>query len=182
MTIPYVRMVAGPMDYTQGAMRNATRGNFYGINNEPMSQGTRCRQLAEYVIFEAPFTMLCDSPSNYMREEECTSFIASIPTVWDETKALDGKIGEYAVIARRSGKDWYVGAMNDWNPMDLDIDLGFLPAGKYSIEIFRDGINADKAARDYAREKKEISISASTPSVKAHLAPGGGWVAKISKL
>ena len=182
VTIPYVRMIAGPMDYTQGAMRNATRGNFYGINNEPMSQGTRCRQLAEYVIFEAPFTMLCDSPSNYMREEECTSFIASIPTVWDETKALDGKIGEYAVIARRSGKDWYVGAMNDWNPMDLDVDLGFLPAGKYSIEIFRDGINADKAARDYAHEKKEISVSASSSSVKAHLAPGGGWVAKISKL
>ena len=104
VTIPFVRMLAGPMDYTQGAMRNATRRNFRAVGSEAMSQGTRCRQLAEYVIFESPFNMLCDSPSNYMREPECTEFIASVPTTWDETVGLDGRVGEYVSIARRKGR------------------------------------------------------------------------------
>ena len=115
VTIPFVRMVAGPMDYTQGAMRNATRGNYRPVNSEAMSQGTRCRQLAEYVVFESPLNMLCDSPSNYMDEPECTGFIAEIPTVWDETKVIDGRIAEYIATARRSGGTWYIGAMTHRN-------------------------------------------------------------------
>ena len=97
VTIPFIRMLAGPMDYTQGAMRNATKKNYKPIRTEPMSQGTRCRQLAEYVVFESPLNMMCDSPTNYMAEQECTDFIAAIPTVWDETVALDGKVAEYVV-------------------------------------------------------------------------------------
>jgi len=144
--------VAGPMDYTQGAMRNATKNNFRPINSEPMSQGTRCHQLAEYIVFEAPFNMLCDNPSNYMRELESTKFIADIPTVWDNTKALDGKLGEYVVIGRQKGTDWYVGAMTNWDAREITVDLSFLAAGDYQVEIFRDGINADRAAQDYKHE------------------------------
>ena len=115
VTIPFVRMVAGPMDYTQGAMKNVRRSNFHAVNSEPMSQGTRCRQLATYIVFESPFNMLCDAPSNYMKEEECTEFIAQVPTVWDETKMLEGKISEYIATARRSGDTWYIGALTNWD-------------------------------------------------------------------
>ena len=173
VTIPFIRMVAGPMDYTQGAMRNANKYNFAPVYTEAMSQGTRCRQLAEYVIFESPFNMLCDSPSNYKNEDECTRFIASMPTVWDETIALDGKVGEYLVIARRKGFHWYVGAITNWEERDLVIDLSKLPNfSAKSGHIFRDGINANRAARDYASE----TIQVMGDKVKVHLAQGGGAV------
>ena len=177
VTIPFIRMVAGPFDYTQGAMRNATKKNYKPVNSEAMSQGTRCRQLAEFIIFDSPFSMLCDSPSNYMSEPECTKFIADVPTVWDETKVLDGKVGDYIVTARRSGDAWYVGAMTDWDARDMVVDLSFLPAGNYQIEVFKDGINADRAARDYKKTVEDF-----TPGkVNIHMAPGGGWTAKITK-
>ncbi len=178
VTIPFLRMLAGPMDYTQGAMRNATRNNYRPVNSEPMSLGTRCRQLAEYVIFDAPFTMLCDSPSNYLQEPECTEYIAEIPTVWDETLVLNGKIGEFVTMARRKGDTWYVGSMTDWTPRDMTVELGFLPAGRYSVEIFKDGANAHRAARDYAKEEQTVVPG---DKLKLHMAPGGGWVAKIVK-
>ena len=171
VTVPFTRFVAGPADYTQGAMRNATRENYYPSNSEPMSQGTRCHQLAEYLVFDAPLTMLCDSPSNYRKEEECASFIASIPTVWDETIALQGKIAEYVVIARRSGSKWYVGALGNWDARDLEIDLSRLGIGAKQGEAFVDGINAHRAASDYRREK--VSVNGTW---KVHLAPGGGAV------
>ena len=170
VTIPFTRLVAGPADYTQGAMRNATRGTYHPNHSQPMSQGTRCHQLAEYLVFDAPLTMLCDSPSNYLREPECTEWIAAVPTVWDETVALDGKIGEYVVMARRSGDTWYVGALNGWEPRDLTLDLGFIPAG--SAVVFADGPNAHRAAQDYLR--REISLTGAPLTI--HLAPGGGWV------
>ena len=176
VTIPFIRMVAGPMDYTQGAMRNAVKGNYAPVYSEAMSQGTRCRQLATYVIFESPFNMLCDSPSNYEREEECTGFISRIPTVWDETVALDGKVGDYVTIARRSGKEWYVGGLTDWNPRDVVLDLSFLGEGNYKMELFKDGINADRAACDY--KKETLSVPADR-KLKIHLAPGGGYAARI---
>ena len=178
VTIPFIRMLAGPMDYTQGAMRNATRGNFRAVGSEAMSQGTRCRQLAEYVIFESPFNMLCDSPSNYMREEECTRFIADIPTTWDETVGLDGRVGEYVSIARRKGDTWYVGGMTDWNARSLTVDLGFLGEGSYTAELFRDGVNADKAARDYKCEAVEIPADR---KMTVKMAPGGGFALKITR-
>ena len=173
VTIPFIRMVAGPMDYTQGAMKNANKNNFAAIYTEPMSQGTRCRQLAEYVIFEAPFTMLCDSPSNYLNEDECTQFIASVPTTWDETVVLDGKVGEYLVIARRKDFRWYIGAITNWEERDLYLDLSILPNfGAKSGQIFRDGINANRAARDYVAEQIQVMGN----KVKVHLAEGGGAV------
>ena len=179
--IPFLRMFAGPLDYTQGAMRNATRRNYHPVNSEPMSQGTRCRQLAEYVIFEAPLTMLCDSPSNYLAEPECLRWMAAVPTVWDETVALDGKVGDYAAIARRSGNDWYVGAMTDWDAREMEIDLArFLPAGRYQVEIFCDGPNADRAARDYRHVTEELTVSAGQ-KMTVKMASGGGWTAKFSR-
>lgn len=141
-----------------------------------MSQGTRCRQLAEYIVFESPITMLCDSPSNYLQETECFGFIAGIPTVWDETVALKGSVGEYIAIARRSGDTWYVGAMTDWSPRELELDLSFLPAGSYEVESFADGINADRAARDY---RKQIAVLPQDRRLKIRMAPGGGYAARI---
>ena len=178
VTVPYIRMMAGPMDYTQGAMRNAARGSYRPVHDEGMSQGTRCRQLAEYVIFDSPLNMLCDSPSNYMNEKECTSFIAEIPTVWDETVGIDGKVGDYIAMARRKGDVWYVGSMTDWEARTLKLDLSFLPEGEYVIEIYRDGVNADRAARDY---KKVVTDLPADRIIVAEMAPGGGFVAKIMK-
>lgn len=177
-SIPFIRMMAGPMDYTPGAMRNATQDDFRPINDNPMAKGTRCNQLAEYVVFYAPLQMLSDNPTIYMREKECTDFIIQVPTTWDETVPLDGKVGEYVAVARRKGNDWFVGAMSNWDARDITLDFSFLPAGKYTAEVFKDGVNADRNATDY---KKEIITISSGDKINIHLAPGGGWAAKISK-
>lgn len=176
VTVPFIRMAAGPMDYTQGAMRNASKSNYRPVYNEPMSQGTRCRQLAEYVVFDSPLNMLCDSPSNYIAEAECTEFIAACPETWDESLGVNGKIGKYITIARRSGDAWYVGALTNWDGRDITLDLSFLGEGEWTLDIFQDGPNAEKAARDY------VHTTATVPAnrkITAHLAPGGGWAAKI---
>lgn len=170
--IPFIRQFAGPMDYTQGAMRNAIKKNYNPVNSEPMSQGTRCRQLATYVIFDSPLNMLCDNPSNYRREPECTAFIARIPTVWDETLGLDGKVGEYITMARRSGDEWYVGGLTNWDKRDIIVDLSFLEEGFYEIELFKDGINADRAACDY---KRVVMPVPEDRQLKVTLFPGGGF-------
>ena len=181
VTIPFVRMAAGPLDYTQGAMRNATKKNFRTVRTDPMSAGTRCRQLAEYVVFDSPLNMLCDSPSNYMEEDECTRFIAAVPTVWDETKSLDGKVADYIVMARRRGNTWYVGGMTDWTARDIQVNLDFLADGEYEVEIFRDGINADRTACDYKREVISLSVkNQKVDPLDLHLAPGGGFAVKIT--
>lgn len=178
VTIPFIRMLAGPMDYTQGAMRNAIKSNYVPVYTEPMSQGTRCHQLALYTIFESPFNMLCDAPSNYEKEAECINFIAGIPTVWDKTVVLDGKVGEYIVVARQNNENWYIGGITDWNARDLTVDFSFLESGNYAVELFKDGVNADKTASDY---KKEKTVLNSNKKLVVHLAPGGGFTAKISK-
>ncbi len=178
VTMPFIRMLAGPVDYTQGAMNNANKENFQAIYSEPMSQGTRCRQLAEYVIFDSPLNMLCDAPSNYLKEPQCTQFIANIPTVWEETKVLHGKVGEYIAMARQKDNVWYVGALTNWDARDMELDLSFLGEGEYQAEIFEDGINADRVGKDY--KHKTIRLSANK-KVKIHMAPGGGFAMKIWK-
>lgn len=174
VTLPFTRMLAGPMDYTPGAMINATKEQFRPIFQHPMSQGTRCHQLAMYVVFESPLQMLCDSPSNYLREIECMEFLARVPTTWDETRVLAAKISDYIAIARRHGNDWYIGAMTDWTARDLMLDLSFLGDKKYTIELFQDGINADRNAMDF---KKQVMTVQRGEQLKIHLAPGGGWAA-----
>ncbi|MDQ1296105.1 MAG: alpha-glucosidase [Bacteroidota bacterium] len=177
VTIPFIRMVAGPMDYTPGAMINMDKTNFTPQFTRPESQGTRAHQVALYIIFESPLQMLSDTPSNYMKEQETTDFIVNIPVVWDDIIGLSGKVGDYLLLARRSGKEWFVGALTDWTSRDMVLDLSFLPAGDYNMEIFQDGINADRHAGDY----KHININVrSGEKLKIHLAPGGGYAARIS--
>ena len=179
VSIPYLRMIAGPMDYTPGAMRNSNKANYRPINSNPMSQGTRCEQLAMYVVYEAPLQMLSDNPTIYMREQECTDFITSVPTTFDATVALDGKVGEYVALARRKGDTWFVGSMSNWSARDMTLDFSFLGDGDYQAVVFKDGINADRDATDY---KKEIIKISKDSKLNIHLAPGGGWAARIEKL
>ncbi len=178
LSLPFTRMLAGPMDYTPGAMRNATKGRFLPDFELPMSQGTRCHQLAMFIVYESPFQMLCDSPSAYEREPEALGFLSGVPTVWDETKPLDGKIEDYLVLARKSGPDWYAAAMTDWTPRTLELRLDFLEEGTYEAEILSDGINADRYAPDYRREIKTLRRG---DRLKIELASGGGWVARFRK-
>jgi alpha-glucosidase len=177
VTLPFTRMIAGPMDYTPGALVNMDKANFTPNFTRPESQGTRAHQVALYVIYESPLQMLADSPSNYMKEQETTDFIVKIPVVWDDILGIDGKVGEYLLLARRSGKDWFVGAITNWTSRDIDLDLSFLPAGSYSMGIFKDGINADRYAGDYKYLKTKVK---SGDKMKIHLAPGGGWAARIT--
>lgn len=174
--VPFIRQVAGPVDYTQGAMRNAVKGSYFPCNSEPMSQGTRCRQLALYVIFESPLNMLCDTPDNYMRETECTDFITKIPTVWDETRILDAKVGEYIITARRKGDTWYIGGITDRTARDLEIDCSFLNNKSYVGGLLKDGVNAHRIGKDYKYESVRLNKES---KLKIHLAPGGGFAIKI---
>lgn len=177
VTVPFIRMMAGPMDYTQGAMRNATKENFRAINTEAMSQGTRCRQLAQYVVYESPLSMLCDNPSNYYKEKESIEFIASVPTVWDETKVLSAKVGEYIVTARRQGNDWFIGGLTNWDARTTKIDMSFLAEGSYEVEMFVDGINAHRVAIDYTRTVFPLN----TKSLDVKMSSGGGFAIHIKK-
>lgn len=179
VSIPFIRMISGPMDYTPGAMRNAIKANFRPLNSAPMSQGTRCNQLAMYVLYEAPLQMLADNPTIYMKEQECTDFITKIPTTFDETVALEGKVGEYAALARRKGDIWYVGVMSNWEARELILDFSFLGIGNYEALVFKDGVNADREATDY---KSEVIKVNSVDKLTIKLAPGGGWAARINKL
>ena len=175
VTFPYIRMAAGPVDYTQGAMLNAGR-KYVPNRSEPMSQGTRCHQLGMYVTYESPFNMLCDTPIHYEREKECTDFIASVPTVWDETVALDGKVGEYVIVARRSGDVWYIGGLTNWDARDVELDLNVLGAGGWNVEMFADGVNVEKNAKDY-----KVVRTQNTDKLKVRMASGGGFAARLTR-
>lgn len=178
VTMPFIRMLAGPVDYTQGAMHNANKRCYHSSMDTPMSQGTRCRQLAEYVVFESPLNMLCDSPTNYDREEECTEFIAAIPTVWEQTVAMNGEIGKYITMARRKGDVWYVGSLTNWDARTLTLELSFLGAGRWKAEMFHDGVNANRLASDYQKTVTDIPASR---KLTVKMAQGGGCALKIYK-
>ena len=186
VTIPFLRALPGCFDYTPGAMMNAVRSQFFGNNDHPMSQGTRVHQMAMYTIFDAPLQMLADSPTKYMQNQECTDFIAQIPTVYDLVVPLDGKLGEYVVVAKRKGARWYIAAMNNWQARDLTVDLSLLIKMNETnnkleklngrANIFADGINADREATDYKHTQRQIN---SDDKLQIHLAPGGGWTAIV---
>ncbi len=178
LTLPFIRQLAGPMDYTPGAMVNAQPDNFKIVFNRPMSKTTRVHQMAMYVVFESPLQMLADSPSNYLKEHESTQFISQIPTVWDETIVLSAELSDHIIIARKSGFDWFIGVMGNSKKREFSLDLTFLGAGEFTMESFSDGANADKYASDYKTQVEQVSESS---IIKAKLAPSGGWVAKISK-
>ena len=178
LILPFTRMVAGPMDYTPGAMTNASRDNFRPIWHEPMSQGTRCHQLAMYVVYESPLQMLADSPSKYYKNPDAMKFLSAIPTVWDDTKVIKAKVGDYIAIARRSGDTWYVGAMTNWDARTLKLNFDFLPVGDYNITIWKDGVNAWHHGSDY---KMVSGIVKSGDVMDIEMSSGGGWVARITK-
>jgi alpha-glucosidase len=177
VTLPFTRMFLGPLDYTPGAMINSgAERNFAAIFERPMSLGTRCHQLAMYVVYEGPLQMLADSPSHYLKEPEVMEFLAPVPTVWDETFVLSAQIGDYVIVARRNGRDWYIGAMTDWTPRDFEIDLSFLPGGSFQMTSFADGPNADRSGSDY---KKTMQSVDKTTKLKIHLMGGGGFAARL---
>lgn len=175
VTIPFIRMAAGPLDYTPGAMTNSTAASYRPSNDVPMSLGTRAHQVAMYVVYDGALQMLADSPSAYDREPECADFMAAIPTVFDETRVISGKVGEYVVVARRAGDTWYVGALTDSNPRQIPIDLSFLPQDiDYNATILSDGVNAAKHPIDFRIQTIKAD---SRNKLDANLAPGGGWTA-----
>lgn len=176
LTIPFIRMVAGPMDYTPGAMINLEQQNFNPMFSRPASQGSRVHQMALYIAYESPLQMMADNPSNYRKEQECTDFIADIPVVWDETRVLEAKTGDYLVVARRSGNTWYMGGMTDGEGRAFDLDLSFIGEGDYQVTLFEDGINADAYAQDYKRSERTINLQ---QLLHIEMAPGGGWIARI---
>jgi len=174
LILPFGRMLAGPMDYTPGAMHNAQKKDYKPIFDTPMSTGTRCHALAMYVCYESPLQMLCDAPSNYYKEPEAMAFLSVVPTVWDETIALDGKVSDYLLLARRNGDNWYVGGMSDWDSRDIEVDLSFLPVGeKYKMTLYQDGVNADRIAIDFKQTRSTVDNSYKQT---IHMAQGGGLV------
>lgn len=176
-TLPFTRMAAGPMDFTPGGMMNVQRRQFSVNPSEPNTLGTRCNQMAMYVVFESPLQMLCDIPTHYLREPECMQFLGPVPSIWQQTVPLQAKVGDYVAIARQAPNgNWYVGAMTDWSERTLDVKLDFLPAGNYKVSVWKDGINANKNAKDYKMETLQAT-SATTLNIK--MARGGGYVAVI---
>ncbi|TAJ14348.1 glycoside hydrolase family 97 protein [Marinilabiliaceae bacterium JC017] len=178
VTLPFIRMVAGPMDFTPGAMLNGTKKNFRAVWDKPMGQGTRCHQLAMYVVYESPLQMLADNPTHYYNEPECMEFLSPVPSVWDDTKVLDGKVGDYILMARKSGNNWFLGAMTDWDPRELTIDFSFLEEGSYTLTLWQDGANAHRSASDYKKMSQTVTKNT---KLKINLAPGGGWVGILEK-
>jgi len=176
LTIPFIRMVCGPMDYTPGAMRNFKIREYRPNRTRPGSLGTRCHQIALFIVFESGLQMLADSPSNYEREKESTDFIVSIPNTWDEIKVIEAKVGEYLVLARRKGSTWFIGALNNGTAREISINLSFLAVGDKQAVIMQDGVNADKVAEDYMRGEKNVNNQS---KLNIKLVAGGGFAARI---
>lgn len=177
VTFPYIRMMAGPVDYTPGAMRNATKADWRAMYYTPASMGTRCHQLAAYIVHDSPFTMLCDAPTNYLNELECVDFIASLPVEVDSTFIASGELGKYIVTVRKKDVNWYIGGMTNWDERDVQLDFSFLPEGmSYTAVLFKDGVNANKQAEDYRKETIRIDKDS---RLTLHLASGGGFAMKL---
>ena len=177
VTFPYIRMMAGPVDYTPGVMRNATKADWRAMYYTPASMGTRCHQLAAYSVHDSPFTMLCDAPTNYLNEQECVDFIASLPVEVDSTFIASGELGKYIVTVRKKDVNWYIGGMTNWDERDVQLDFSFLPEGmSYTAVLFKDGVNANKQAEDYRKETIRIDKDS---RLTLHLASGGGFAMKL---
>ncbi|MDP4151411.1 MAG: glycoside hydrolase family 97 protein [Bacteroidota bacterium] len=177
--IPFIRMLAGSMDYTPGGLYNVNQADFRVVSSRPMTQGTRCNQLALFTILYAPLEMLSDAPTNYEREPQILHFLAGMPTTWDETLPLDGKIGEYAIVARRKGDAWFVGGISNWTGRSVTVHFDFLGSGTYNAEIFTDGPNANRVGNDYIRSERRIVKG---DELRIDMANGGGFAIRLSKV
>jgi alpha-glucosidase len=178
LLLPFIRMTAGPMDYEPGILDNATQKTFRPIGDKVMSLGTRCHQAAMFVVYESPITIFSGNPSQGMMEPRFMELLGSIPTVWDTTIVLDGKIGDYIITARKKDNDWFIGAMSDWTPRELNIDLSFLGNGNYTAEICEDGINADRYPSDYTIRSETMD---NKKQVRIKMGPGGGFLMRLKK-
>ena len=174
-TLPFTRMLAGPMDYTPGGFDNVTKANFEARNIEPSVMGNRVHQLALFVVFESPFQMVADHPAAYDGQKEM-AFLDAVPTTWDETHVLNGRPGRFITIARRKGREWYIGSITNWDARELEVPLTFLGSGKYTAEIYSDGPNAATQPKESAVEKQTVDAST---TLKLKLAPGGGSAIRI---
>ncbi|MDO9375603.1 MAG: glycoside hydrolase family 97 protein [Ferruginibacter sp.] len=178
LLIPFIRMVAGPMDYEPGLLDNATKQQFRPIGEKVMSMGTRCHQLAMFVVYDNPMQIFSGNPSQGLLEPAFMKLLGSIPTTWDETIIPEAKLGEYIITARRKGHEWFIAGMTDWSSRKLELSLDFLPAGTYGFEQCVDGINAEKYPADYIISKGEL---ASTGKLALNLVPGGGYLIRLQK-
>ena len=178
VTIPYTRMLAGPMDFTPGSMRALNQAGWKANGDLPSSQGTLARQLAMYVVYDTSLPMLSDMPTAYEREPDALDFLKAVPTTWDETLGLDGRIGEFALVARRKGDEWWLGALSDWSGRTLEVPTGFLGGGDWEATSWADGVNADKVGGDYRRWTQALAPGA---SLRLVLAPGGGAAVRLRR-
>lgn len=178
--LPFTRMIAGPMDYTPGAMENISNPKKHHMNfKHPKSMGTRCHELAKYVVFESPLQMLADEPTAYEKEEECMKFLSAVPTTWDETIVLDAKVAEHILLARRKDDTWFIGGMTGSLAQTISMDLSFLGEGQFEMELWRDGENTRTDGTNY-EYFKEASINANMKYIIS-MAEGGGWAAIVRK-
>lgn len=178
VTIPYTRQLAGPVDYTPGAMRARSKVSWSAVHDLPASQGTVARQLAMYVVYETALPMLSDMPTAYEREPDALDFLKAVPTTWDETVGLDGRIGEWALLARQKGDEWWVAALTDWDRRTVEVPLEPLGGGTWEATLWTDGVNADKVGTDYRRTVREVSAAT---GLRLDLAPGGGAVLRLRR-
>lgn len=180
LTIPFIRMAAGPMDFTPGGMYNVQKDEFAAVPSEPMTLGTRCNQMAMYIVYESPLQMLCDIPTHYYKEQECMEFLKAVPVEWRSTIPLEAKIGDYVAIAREAKNgDWYLGAMADWSGHNTTVSLNFLPEGHWKMQVWKDGPNAERNAKDYAMEVMNVTKNSTIP---VNMSKGGGFVARLVKM
>lgn len=178
--LPFMRNAVGPMDFTPGGMINMQPEFYHSVRPNSAAMGTRAFQMALFVVFESGVQMLADNPTNYYKEKECTEFITAVPTTWDETKILDAKIGEYVVVAKRKGEEWFVGAITNSKEQEREftVDLSFLDASKtYNMTAFKDGVNAGRQALDY---KKEQTTATTNNTITLTLVKNGGFAARLS--
>jgi alpha-glucosidase len=178
VTLPFTRMLAGPMDYTPGGFDNVTSDNFEPRSLHPMVMGTRAQQLAMYAVYYAPFQMVSDTPKAY-QDQPAFDFIQHCPASWDETRVLNGAPGEFVTVVRRKGQDWYLGSMTDWNARELDIALTFLGPGRYRAEIYEDAEDADRFPKNVRITKHNVTTAT---HLKPKLAPGGGYAVRFVPL
>ncbi|MCR4808921.1 MAG: glycoside hydrolase family 97 protein [Prevotella sp.] len=174
--IPFIRNAVGPADFTPGGMNNMQPDNYRASRPNSGAMGTRAFQLALYVVLESGVQMLADNPTRYYQNDDCTRYIASVPTTWDETRCLEARAGEYVVVAKRKGSKWFIGAITNGTPRDLTLSLNFLGSGQHKLTAYKDGVNADYQAMHYNKVEQNVNTSS---SVNIHLAKNGGWAAVI---
>ena len=178
VTLPFTRMLAGPFDYEPGILNNSTKAGFRNIEGMPMSLGTRCHQLAMFVVYDSPIQIFAGNPSQGYQEPEFMNLLGSIPTDWDETTIPEAKVGEYIITARKKNNDWYLGGLSDWTARDFSLPLDFIGEGEFTATLCKDGINAEKYAADYEITTFRVDKQKSVP---IHMAPGGGFMLKLIK-